>query len=438
MVSTLRIAWLTRLRLAPPPPQLKELSVPVPAAAKDLKWTGILEAYDEDYDRVQSKVPKKLRKFENLHFFAKTAQDDGVLEEFATSGDCNVVATDTVLAHLMTCTRSVFPWDIVATYANGTVVLDVREPLVFELHSVAETASLLPTESEMRDPNGRALLSIEATTINDYFSQQVLAVNNNKTPQPPSAKEARPAENSLWDPVAAAAEAAAETAEGEAPKAPKTPAAGAFRYRSWALGKDIQLVARTSVHAVLRKKGSSESSTPPHYLQLYSLNEWDSKLAGIPEWKGLIDMQRGNVLSTEIKNNAFKLAKFTANAILSGVDSLRLGFVSRASRGDNENHVIVGTQVTAPASFATQLQLDQKNMWGIVKWLVDMVRKHAKNLQESTPDDEYLAKFVLARDPAHPQVHFFNVPVDAFDREEEIRDDDDEDEERWEADEKAE
>ena len=43
------------LRRRPPPPtaQLKELVGPVPVSGKDLKWTGILEPYDEDYDRVQ-------------------------------------------------------------------------------------------------------------------------------------------------------------------------------------------------------------------------------------------------------------------------------------------------------------------------------------------------------------------------------------------------
>ena len=38
-------------------------------------------------------------------------------------------------------------------------------------------------------------------------------------------------------------------------------------------------------------------------------------------------------------------------------------------------------------------------MWGILRWLVELVRKHAKNLQEDTPDEEYCAKFVLLRDP---------------------------------------
>ncbi len=232
----------------------------------------------------------------------------------------------------------------------------------------------------------------------------------------------------MWDAVAAAAEDAAEAAEGEAPKAPKAPAAVSFRYRSWNIGKDISLVARTTIHGVLRKKaaaGSASSSASaaaasatgaPQYLQLWTLNEWDSKLAGTPEWRSLIDIQRGNVLSTEIKNNAFKLAKFTASALLSGADSMRLGFVSRVARGDSENHQIVGTQSSTPSNFAQQLQLDPKNMWGILRWLVDMVRKHAKNLQEDAPDDDYVAKFVLARDPITAQAHFYNVPVVAFDR----------------------
>jgi translation initiation factor 3 subunit D len=210
------------------------------------------------------------------------------------------------------------------------------------------------------------------------------------------------------------------------------PAAVAFRYRSWALGKDISLVARTTVHDALRKKGGAAAGAPPQYLQVHSLLEWDAKLAGQAEWRGLVDMQRGNVLSTEIKNNAFKLAKFTASALLAGADSMRLGFVSRASKSDADAHVVVGTQVVAPLPFATQLQLDQKNMWGIVKWLVDVVRKCAKNLQEGAADDEYVAKFVLVRDPVVAQVHLYNVPVDAFDREE-AEDDgaDEDDEERW-------
>jgi translation initiation factor 3 subunit D len=120
--------------------------VPPPPPAADLKWTGVLGVYDEDYDRVIARLPRKLRRFENSHFFFKTAQDDPVLAGYASEGVGNVIATDAVLAHLMTCTRSVYPWDIVANYVNGFVILDVRDPLEFELHSVNETANDMPKE----------------------------------------------------------------------------------------------------------------------------------------------------------------------------------------------------------------------------------------------------------------------------------------------------
>ena len=255
---------------------------------------------------------------------------------------------------------------------------------------------------------------------------QVLAVNNGKVPEPPSKAEVVPEENPMWDAAAVEAAAAAEAeADSAKPASAPTPAAVAFRYRSWAVSKSCTLVARTTVHAVLRKKAgavggaAAGAAGAPQYLQVYTLNEWDSKLAGVPEWRTLIDTQRGSVLSTEIKNNAFKLAKFTASALLSGVDSMRLGFVSREARANPEGHVVVGTQSTSPANFAQQLQLSAGNMWGILKWLVEVVRKHARNLQEGVPEEDYVAKFVLARDPVSNQVHLYNVPVDTFDREEE-------------------
>ena len=146
---------------------------PVPVSGKDLKWTGILEPYDEDYDRIQTRVPKKLKRFPNQSFFFKTAQEDPVLQEFAEAGMHNVIATDAVLSHLMTCTRSIFPWDITANYLNGMIVLDVRDPLDFEMHSVAETANVPPAEKEDADINSRKHLSLEASTIHENFSQQV-------------------------------------------------------------------------------------------------------------------------------------------------------------------------------------------------------------------------------------------------------------------------
>ena len=269
-------------------------------------------------------------------------------------------------------------------------------------------------------------------------------MNNGKTPERASAAEVVPEENPMWDAATAQAAAASEADADAPPPAPPTHACVAFRYRSWQLSRSLTLVARTTVHAVLRKKAGSSSGgggggggggtpspspsaagggPPPQYLQVYTLNEWDPKLSGVPDWRTLIDTQRGSVLSTEIKNNNFKLAKFTASALLAGVDSMRLGFVSRVARSDSENHQVVGTQTTSPGNFAQQLQLNVGNMWGILRWLVELVRKHARNLAagEGVAEDEFTAKFVLARDPVSQQVHLYSVPEDTFDREEETQ-----------------
>lgn len=238
---------------------------------------------------------------------------------------------------------------------------------------------------------------------------QVLASNSGKAVEPPASDEPKCEANPLWDPE--------EAEEGQ------EPAAICYRYRKWALSPAINLVARTTVHAVSRRKAGSGRAS--QLLNVFTVNEWDPKLAGTLDWRRQIDTQRGGVLATEIKNNAFKLAKFTAQMMLSGADSMKLGFVSRSARSDADNHVIMGVHSGPLATWVQSTGVSQANMWGMVRWLVELVRKHAKNLQEDTPDDEYVAKFVLVREPNKPTLTLYNVPVDAFDREEEDGEDED-------------
>ena len=153
------------------------------------------------------------------------------------------------------------------------------------------------------------------------------------------------------------------------------PAAVAYRYRRFAMPGDIKVVARTTLHGVLRKRGV------PQLVSLCTLNEWDPKAAGTTEWRKTIDVQRGALLAMEIKNNAQRVAKYTMAALLAGADTLRLGFVSRVTRTDAENHVLLGVTAVQPAAFATQLALLPHNAWGVLRWLVETVRKHAKNLK---------------------------------------------------------
>lgn len=70
----------------------------------------------------------------------------------------------------------------------------------------------------------------------------------------------------------------------------------------------------------------------------------DCRLTGV-DWRQKIENQRGAVLATELKNNANKLAQWTAGALVAGIDVIKLGYVSRAHQRSPAHHVILSTQV---------------------------------------------------------------------------------------------
>jgi translation initiation factor 3 subunit D len=116
-------------------------------------------------------------------------------------------------------------------------------------------------------------------------------------------------------------------------------------------------------------------------------------------------------------------------SLLSGADAMKLAFVTRAARTDADNHAIVGTVTYVPAQFAAQQGLTASNMWGVLKWLVTLVRKHAVNLQEAegASDEDFVAKFVLLREPNAAKLTFYAVPPGSFEDDADGEGGDDED-----------
>ena len=51
------------------------------------------------------------------------------------------------------------------------------------------------------------------------------------------------------------------------------------------------------------------------------------------------------MLLTEAKNNKNKMARWTVEAILSGAEAIKWGYVSRAGPRDNTNHTVLNVQV---------------------------------------------------------------------------------------------
>jgi translation initiation factor 3 subunit D len=334
---------------------------------EDLVMCGALEYYDRVYDRVTPKSDKRLERFKNRNFFKVTTTDDPVIRRLASEDKATVFATDTILATLMCSPRSVYSWDIVVQKVGNKLFFDKRDGSQLDLLSVNET-SQEPLPEAKEDINSAHSLSVEAAYINQNFSQQVLIRDGNKV------------EFEEPNPFASEGEEVASVA---------------YRYRRWKLDEDVALVARCEVHSVLDLRGQTQ------FLTLNALNEFDSKYSGV-DWRQKLETQRGAVLATELKNNANKLAKWTAQALLASADVMKLGYVSRIHPRDHFNHVILSVQGYKPKEFAMQINLNTSNMWGIVKSIVDLFLK----LNEG--------KYVLVKDPSKPQVRIYEVPTDAF------------------------
>ncbi|ESR62597.1 hypothetical protein CICLE_v10017475mg [Citrus x clementina] len=334
---------------------------------EDLLLCGSLEYYDRSYDRVTPKNERRLERFKYRNFFKVTTTDDPVIRRLANEDKATVFATDAILATLMCAPRSVYSWDIVIQRVGNKLFFDKRDGSQLDLLSVHET-SQEPLPEAKDDINSAYSLSVEAAYINQNFSQQVLVRDGNKL----TFDEPNPFAN-----------------EGE------EVASVAYRYRRWKLDDDMYLVARCEVQSVV------DVNNQRSFLTLNALNEFDSKYSGV-DWRQKLETQRGAVLATELKNNANKLAKWTAQSLLASADLMKLGYVSRVHPRDHFNHVILAVMGYKPKDFATQINLSTANMWGIVKSIVDLCMK----LNEG--------KYVLVKDPSKPQVRIYEVPPDAF------------------------
>ena len=220
---------------------------------QDLCWCGFIDEYDETYDKITTRTAKVLKKFENRRFYAVNTTEDPVIDKFVLENEGNVFTTDSVLAQLMAAPRSVYSWDIVIEKTNGMLFLSQRDNSTFDLLTVSETSHEPPVASEEVDEiNHPHNLSIEASMINQNFSQQVLK-DLREEGETPIRKRYEP--HPFFD---------------DEDGGSMEPSSTVYRYRKFQLG-NITLVARCELHGWLMKKGEEQ------FITCYALNEWDSR-----------------------------------------------------------------------------------------------------------------------------------------------------------------
>jgi len=333
---------------------------------------GELEYYDEEYERVSVKKPRSLQRLDKRMFFYVATCDDEVIEMLAKLGVGNVFGTDAILSQLMASARSVNAWDvIVRRIGKSHLFFDKRDESACDLVTVNETAFNPPLPTDKEVDKRPMTLAVEATVINQNFSQQVLK----KGEGVPKLTFGNP--NPFFDPE--------EQEEGQ------EAAAVAYRYRKWKMSEDITLVARTELHGAV-KKGKQDLK-----MTCFALNEYDPRVTRKNAWRNKLDSQRGAVLATELQNNACKLAKWTTQTLLSGADLMKIGYVSRVSAKDPTMHTILGTQFYKPNEFAKQINLNPNNVWGVLRKIIDDCMKQ--------PEGKYL----LLKDPNKKSLYLYKI-----------------------------
>ncbi|GAA5938975.1 hypothetical protein JCM1841_002727 [Sporobolomyces salmonicolor] len=343
---------------------------------------GFLYEYDKTYDRVNTKTEKPLQIIDRLRYNPSTS-DDPVIQELAAKDKAQIFVTDSIISMLMCAQRSVYPWDIVLTREGDKLFMDKREGGPFDYPSVNENAADPPLENEKDTLNSPSALSLEATYINQNFAFQVVR-------EDPSARVELDHPNPFYSPD--------ET---------EPLASCGFRYRKFDLSitedEDVGIVVRTEVDAFVKAASANEEDT---FINIKTLNEFDSRAqgsGGAPDWRTKLDSQRGAVVATEMKNNSSKLARWAVQSILAGAEQMKMGYVSRANPRDASRHTILGTQWYKPRDFASQMNVNLANGWGIVRTIADLCLKQPEG------------KYVLLKDPNKPLIRLYRVPYDAFD-----------------------
>ena len=172
---------------------------------------------------------------------------------------------------------------------------------------LAKTMSLSDASDGNKDSiNFPGALALEATFINHNFANQVVIESD-------SGKHSMSNENPFYN-------ASEET---------EPPASKAYKYRRFDLSSQnddepLHLVVRTELDAVMKHPNSGEDQ----FITIKALNEFDNKAqgsGGALDWRTKLTSQRGAVLTTEMKNNNCKLARWVTQSILAGADQMKLG-----------------------------------------------------------------------------------------------------------------
>ncbi|CDR46816.1 CYFA0S26e00386g1_1 [Cyberlindnera fabianii] len=330
--------------------------------AEDLGTYGAIKPYKKTIER--SAAPLKAI---DAAIYNPTASDDPVIQSLNSKKTATVYSTDSVVAQLMCATRSVYSWDIIVTKKDGVIFLDKREGSQIDKITVDENAVDAPSDASDSNIDNASNLSLEAVFVNQNFVA-----------------------NAVVDEQTVKLENPNPFHQGSEPLLSK-----GYKYRKFTLGAKSEDETEEPVSIVIRTEYDAKDLASGQTLSVKASNEFRKTPL---DWKTKINTQRGAIMAAELKNNNNKFSKWAHQALLAGVDTIKLGFVSRVNFKDNTKHQILGVASYRPQDLAMQINLSAGNGWGIVKSYIDIIA--------AQEDGQY----VILRKPNDAKLVLYRVP----------------------------
>lgn len=133
---------------------------------------GSLRYFDKAFDRITTKTERKLPALQNEKVQNNpTSSEDPFMASLKDLHKTQLFATDSVLAALMCCTKSIYSWDIIITKQGNHMWLDKRTGGPLDFVTVNENATEPPVDTTEFNLNAPHSLAFEATHVDSSYSQ---------------------------------------------------------------------------------------------------------------------------------------------------------------------------------------------------------------------------------------------------------------------------
>jgi translation initiation factor 3 subunit D len=329
--------------------QLSTMQFPVKSVSQDIAHVGELFEYESKNDKIIARTGGLTWKRPITEVLDPSTHQDPLLlqiESMTEEESVLVVGTSTLFSQMMCSSRSVHPFDIVIVKKTD------------------ENSGKVVLRLEKREDSEAASLAASADSTHQFDLQQLLT---------DKVSEILPMDSGYqWvdDDV--------------------TPPKVAFKYKTVKFADQFTAIVRTELSGVEKDKP----------ILVRSLVETGPKF----DWKTKLDMQRGAVITEEIKKSNNRVARFVAESVLAGCETMKLAFITK--KGPTTAHSLLGVHSVKTSEIATQMGVTESNCWGIVKEIVNLII----NEDKEHPNMQYL----YIRDPTKTAMRLYRLPGDGF------------------------